>query len=429
MKGKIMSKFREMLTDWKYIRLCLYIVFTAALMYILYLIIGHFDKVLLGASAILRSIAGAFSPLFLGLIISYLLSPLVDFINRNAVSKLFRKEHPNPLKQEKRLGHQRTLSIIITFLLIFLIVCVIIYAFAFLIMGGLVFTSMQQMVQSIVDYFTKYESVFRSLAAALPNSGIEEQLQEFANSLITWLSNNFSATAVIKWISNIGSNLVDLVLGLVVSIYLLKDKEFFLRLWRKTLHIVGPQKANATFTEILADINKVVSQFVRGQLLDALIIAILSSVGLSIIGLDFAVFIGCFAGLCNIIPYFGPIISMVPAALVGLLTGGLPSALLAILVLIIIQQIDTNIIYPRVVGGSIGLHPLFVLISVAAGGYYAGILGMIIAVPIAAIIKVFLMKKLESITNRQGAAQPCKIRLPNTHIGVKAHPAAQALRA
>jgi predicted PurR-regulated permease PerM len=156
-------------------------------------------------------------------------------------------------------------------------------------------------------------------------------------------------------------------------------------------------RANAVVTETLSDINSIVSQFLRGQLLDTLIIAILSSIGLSLIGLDFALFIGCFAGICNIIPYFGPIISTVPAALVGLLTGGPSEALLAIFVLLAIQQVDSNIIYPRVVGSSTGLHPLFVLISVTVGGYYGGILGMIIAVPIAAIIKVFIMKKLDSV--------------------------------
>ncbi|HWQ79850.1 MAG TPA: AI-2E family transporter [Anaerovoracaceae bacterium] len=392
-----MSRIKEMLSDWKYIRLCLYIVFTAALLYVVYLVIGNLDKVLMAVSAVIGSLGSAFSPLIIGLVISYLLSPLVEFINSKAVTKFFFKEPSDPVKLEKRRGAQRTISILITFLIIFLIIFIIIYAFAFLIVGDLVYTSLQNMVQSIVDYFLQYESVFRSWAAAIPSSGIEERLQDLANELISWISDNFSTTAIIGFISNIGGSLLSVVLGIVVSIYLLKDKDFFFRLWRKALHLTLPMKANAVVTETLNDINKVVSQFVRGQLLDALIIAVLSSIGLSIIGLDFAVFIGCFAGLCNIIPYFGPIISTVPAALVGLLTGGVSQALLAILVLIIIQQIDANIIYPRVVGGSIGLHPLFVLISVTVGGYYGGILGMILAVPTAAIIKVFIMKKLDSI--------------------------------
>lgn len=392
-----MSRFRELLSDWKYVRLCLYIVFTAALLYVIYLILFNLDKVLMAVSTAFGSLVSAFSPLIIGLVISYLLSPFVEFINVKAVSKFYFKEPSDPVKLEKRHGQQRTISILITFLLIFLIIFIIIYAFAFLIVGDLVFTSLQHMVESIIDYFSRYETVFRGWIAAIPNSGIEERLQDIANDIISWISDNFSTDSVIGFITNIGGSLLNVVLGIVVSIYLLKDKDFFLRLWRKALHLILPMKANAIVTETLSDINRVVSQFVRGQLLDALIIAVLSSIGLSLIGLDFAVFIGCFAGLCNIIPYFGPIISTVPAALVGLLTGGIGEAFLAILVLIIIQQIDANIIYPRVVGGSIGLHPLFVLISVTAGGYYAGIIGMILAVPIAAIVKIIIMKKLDSV--------------------------------
>lgn len=392
-----MSKIKEMLSDWKYMKICLYIVFTAALLYVLYFIIGNFDQVLLLMSSVFNSIMSAFSPLIIGLILAYLLSPLVELINHKLVSKLFFKLPSDPIKLEKSLGLQRTVSILITFLLIFLIICIIIYAFAFLIVGDLVFTSLQNMVDSIVEYFMKYESVFRGWMDAIPNSGIEERLQGFANDVISWISNNFNTTAILGFLTNLSGSILNMILGTVVSIYLLKDKDFFIRLWRKTLHLILPMKANAAVTETLSDINRVVSQFLRGQLLDALFIAILSSIGLSIIGLDFAVFLGCFAGLCNIIPYFGPIISAVPAALIGLLTGGLSQALFAILVLIIIQQIDANILYPRVVGSSTGLHPLFILISVTVGGYYAGILGMILAVPTAAIIKVLLMKKLDSV--------------------------------
>lgn len=392
-----MSKIKEMLTDWKSIKICLYVVFTAALLYVVYLFIGNFDKVLKAVMTGFSSVASAFSPLIFGLIIAYLLSPLVEFINKKVVSRFFLKKPDDPVKQEKQLGRQRTISILITFLMIFLIVCVLIYAFAFLIVGDLVFSGLQNMVQDIIDYFSKYESEFKSWTAAIPNSGIQDQLQTYANDVIKWLSNNFSTAGILSFIGGLGGGLLNLVLGMVVSIYLLKDKDFFLRLWRKTLHLTLSMKANAVVTETLSDINYVMSQFLRGQLLDALIISVLSSIGLSLIGLDFALFIGCFAGMCNIIPYFGPIISMIPAGLVGLLTAGPKEALFAILVLVVIQQIDSNIIYPRVVGSSIGLHPLFVLVSVTVGGYFGGILGMILAVPTAAIIKVFIMKKLDSV--------------------------------
>lgn len=393
-----MSKFKEMLSDWKYVKVCLYVLVTAALLYVLYFIIANFNEVLQGIISVFNSLAAAFSPLIIGLIIAYLLSPLVEFINKKVVSQFFVKMPSDPIKLEKRLGLQRTISILITFLLIFIIICAIIYAFAFLIVGNLVFTSLQNMVDSIVDYFLRYESVFRGWVNAIPkNTGLEERIQGFANEAVSWVSRNFSTAAIFSFIGSISGSLLNTVIGIFASIYLLKDKDFFLRLWRKALHLILPMKANAVVTETLSDINMVVSQFLRGQLLDALIIAVLSSIGLSLIGLDYAVLIGCFAGLCNVIPYFGPIISMVPAALVGLLTGGISQALFAALVLLVIQQIDSNIIYPRVVGSSTGLHPLFILVSVTVGGYYAGILGMVLAVPIAAILKVILMKKLDSI--------------------------------
>jgi predicted PurR-regulated permease PerM len=390
-----MVNLKELLSDRKYLKLCFYIVITAALLYVVYLIIGNMDIILRWAVLIFRSLFSAFSPLIIGLIIAYLLSPLVEFINNKGVSKLFFKLPSEPIKLEKVLGLQRTISILITFALIFIIIFVIIYAFAFLIIGDMVFLSLQNMVDAIADYFVKYESVLSSWTEAIPNSGIEEHMRNITNEIIEWISNNFSTSAIINFITNLGGSLLSIVLGIVVSIYLLKDKAFFIRLWRKTLHVILPMRANAIVTETLRDINKVVSQFLRGQLLDALLIAILSSIAFSIIGLEFAVFLGSFAGICNIIPYFGPIISIIPAALVGLITEGLSQAFFATLAMIIVQQIDANILYPRIVGSTVGLHPLFVLISVTVGGYYAGILGMVLAVPIAGIIKVLLMKKLD----------------------------------
>jgi len=109
-------------------------------------------------------------------------------------------------------------------------------------------------------------------------------------------------------------------------------------------------------------------------------------------GLEFAVFVGIFAGICNIIPYFGPIIGMVPAFIIGVLTDGIWQGLIAIIVLFVIQQIDGSLIYPRVVGSSTGLHPLFVLLAVSIGGFYFGLVGMILAVPIAGIIQIFVRR-------------------------------------
>lgn len=392
-----MSKLKEMMGDWKTIKLCLYVVFTTSLLYIVYLVIGNLPAVLSTASGVLRNFSGAITPLIIGGIFAYLLSPLVEIIDQKVMTRFFFRLPSDPIKLEKRLGTRRTVSILCTFLFIIVAICTLVYAFAVLIVGKLVFTSASGMISSIISYFNEYEDTILSWARSLPANGLDIKVQQVLDIILNWFSNNFNTSAIIDFVAGLGGGILNVILGIVVSIYLIKDRDYFKRLWRKMLHLILPQKANAVVTETLNDINGVLSLFIRGQLLDALIVAIVSSIGLSLIGLEFAVFIGCFAGLANVIPYFGPIIGMIPAAIIGLFTGGPLQALLSVVVLLVIQQIDGNIIYPKIVGSSIGLHPVFVLVAVTVGGYYGGIVGMIIAVPIAAIIKVFILKQIRKM--------------------------------
>lgn len=389
-----MSKIKDIFSDWRYLKFCFYIAFTAALMYILYFIIKNFDIVLESVGSFLGSIVSALSPLLIGLILAYLLSPLVDIIDQKLMSKLFYKLPDDPIKLEKRLQVRRTLTILITFLLIIVLIIVIIYAFAILIVGQIVFDSLSNMLDSITAYFLQYEDFLRNLIDKLPNSGLEEKLQEVINGIAAWIAEHFSVEAVIRFVANVSGSILNIILGVVVAIYLIKDRDFFIRLWRKTLHVCLPMPYGAIVTETLSDINMVLSKFLRGQLLDALIVAILSSIALTAMGLDFAVLIGCFVGLANVIPYFGPILGAIPAAIIGLLSGGISQAVLAVVLLIVVQQIDSNIIYPKVVGSSTGLHPVFILVAITFGGYFWGILGMLLAVPVVACIKLFIIRKV-----------------------------------
>jgi predicted PurR-regulated permease PerM len=106
----------------------------------------------------------------------------------------------------------------------------------------------------------------------------------------------------------------------------------------------------------------------------------------------YAVIIGIIGGILNIIPYFGPFLGMIPAFLVAFATGGIWRAIIAVLAILAIQQIDSNYIYPKIVGTSIGLHPLFVLLAVSFFGYLWGVLGMLLAVPIACIVQVVVVR-------------------------------------
>lgn len=371
-----MAKLKRYLQSQPYGQLTVFLFIVMIGLYLSYLFIAHLPLLLSGACRFISRILSAFSPLFIGLAIAYILSPLV----RRAEKKL-----------------PRTLAILLTFTGILLGVFLLFYSLTLLILGKMAFYSPQELLENLFDYFAQYEATISSLLEKLPSTLLSNGLEDTLNHFLGRFASQLNAGAAMDFVKSIGSGIVNFVLGVVVSFYLLKDRDFFLRLWRKLLHLLLPLKQSARFKGILAEIDMVVSRFLRGQLLDGLIVAVLSSVGLSLIGLQFAVFVGIFAGICNIIPYFGPILGMIPAAIIGISTGGLSKALFSILVLFLIQQTDSTVISPKVVGTSTGLHPVFVLLSVAAGGYFFGIAGMLLAVPVTAILKLFIVKALDRL--------------------------------
>lgn len=388
-----MKKLKEVMKEQSFMRGSLFLVFNAFLLYVLYFLIKNLSDAASLAKMGLGTLLSAFSPLFIGLVISYLLNPLVTVIDTHFMRRFFFRMPEDPVKAEKRRSTSRFLSVLFTFLIVLAAIAAILYGFAVMILGQFVFHDFSSMLDRLIQTFLNSEAELKQwVSQNFPEGFFSDRIMEIASSIITWFSNNISTSSAFSAITGAVGSVVNIAIGAIVSIYLMKDKDYFLSLWRKFLHLVLPQKANAVITESLNEINGVLSQFVRGALLDAVFVAILSSTGLSIAGLDFAVFIGIFAGLANVIPYFGPLLGMIPAFLIGWLTDSFLQGLIAVVVLIIVQQIDSNIIYPKVVGSTTGLHPLTVLLSVSVFGYFGGIAGMILAVPSAGIIQIFVLK-------------------------------------
>ena len=250
-----MNKLKELFTDWRYLKFSFYIIFTAALLYILYFIIKNFSAVFTWVLGALGSICAALSPLFIGLVLAYLLSPLVDIVDNKIISKLFFKLPRSQKKAEKQLQARRTLSILLTYIIILLIIILLIYSFAFLIVGQLVFTGLTGVLESIVTYFSQYEELFRNFINSLPDNGLEARFETLIDDVAQWISRNFSGEAVLDFIAGLGGSLVNVALGMVVSIYLIKDKDFFKRLWRKAIHLLFPMKQAAKINEVLYDMD------------------------------------------------------------------------------------------------------------------------------------------------------------------------------
>src|SRR5881275_2779486 len=179
--------------------------------------------------------------------------------------------------------------------------------------------------------------------------------------------------------------ILDIVLALVISLYLLVDGP---RFPERSLAIIPAQhRTKALFLQ--DNVSRVLGGYLRGQLTLALIIGVLAGVGTALLGLPYAVVLGVLAGLFELVPMFGPILSVVPAVLVALFMP-FPTVVWVLLFFLAIQQIENNVLAPRISGHAVGLHPLGAMFALLAGFQLAGLLGGLFAVPLAGVLWVLL---------------------------------------
>ena len=313
-----------------------------------------------------------FLPLIMGLAFAFLLNGPVSYL-------------------EKRLK-SRGIAILITYACAFGAVGALAYGFIILIVGSFPSGSFSETADYIKNYCGEaIDSTCDILSDYIPGFS-EIGRQEILNMLQSRLSGSLSVSNLMGMAHSVAESLVTGFVALVASIYLLKDKDFFLMLWGRFLSLTMAQKAHGIVCETASEIGKVLSTFIKAALLDSLMVSFLSALALSLLRVSYAPLIGIIAGLLNIIPYFGPVLGTIPAFFAAFFSGGIFRAAAAVLALVIVQQIDSNYIYPQIVGEATGLHPLFVLLSVSVMGYLWGIIGMLLAVPVAGIAAVFIRR-------------------------------------
>lgn len=182
---------------------------------------------------------------------------------------------------------------------------------------------------------------------------------------------------------------------IIISIYILlqrKDiKDFLKKLGKSLFETPNYKRVSKYFKES----NRIFLNFIYCQIIDGIIIGILASIAMSIIGVKYAILLGFCIGLFNIIPYFGAIIAIAAAVLVTLFTGGIQQAAIMAITVIILQQIDANIINPKILGDGLKISPILVIFAVTIGGEFFHVMGMFLAVPIVAIIKLLVMDFIE----------------------------------
>ena len=194
----------------------------------------------------------------------------------------------------------------------------------------------------------------------------------------------------VKNIINIFSGIFDVFVSIIVSVYILLQRSSIVRFLRRFARAIFKKNTYEAVNKYFTKANEVFFTFISSQLLDAVIVGILTTVAMLIIKVKYAPLIGFTIGLFNMIPYIGAIVAVAIGVLITFITGGFGKALAMAIVVTILQQIDANIINPKIIGDSLEISPLLVIFSVTVGGAYFGILGMFLAVPIAVVIRSVL---------------------------------------
>ena len=242
---------------------------------------------------------------------------------------------------------------------------------------------------------------------------IKSSVDTFMNNIGTYLLNLSSQ------LGNIASNLKDGVatafFALIFSIYFLLDMPKLKIYWGRVFAIILPKKVKVTLDTLLKDADRVFSGYIRGQAFDAFMVGVVVSIVFSIIGIQYAIVIGLLIGLGNLIPYMGPIVGYTSIVVVGVATGDYKSMIIAAIAMLIIQAIDGNLIYPKLLSSSVNIHPMIVIISLTVGASVGGLVGMIVAVPSGALVKVWF-ERLINLKEKRKEIKENKVTIEDKGI-------------
>ncbi len=334
-------------------------------------------------------------PFIYGLAIAYIMNPVVRFLEDNVFKIILRK-----IFKEKNTGKASRILSLFTSTIIF--VGLIMTCISFLIPE--ILKSLQMLATNINVYLSNSKELLINLFGGSQESRdfINDNFGKFSEFLSTWLNNgNFNDLMTILGNSIFGTLkfLYNLVIGYIISIYVLFDKEKFKAQTKKLLYTFFDNERVNVILENCTYTDRVFGGFFSGKLIDSLIIGIICFIIMVILKMPYALVVSVIVGVTNIIPYFGPFIGAIPSAFLILLVD--PGKCIIFLIFIfILQQVDGNIIGPKILGGKTGLSSFWVLFSLLIFGGLFGMVGMIIGVPIFSILYSFvngiIKKRLES---------------------------------
>ena len=328
---------------------------------------------------------------FISLLMPFILAVIVAYILYKPSKKIELKL--NKIKYINKIS--RTLSIVIVYVILALILVLV---FKFVIPN--ITTSIVELGKNLPGYYTSAIDYINnipedSIWSNFNLKGIIESLENIdITKFVLDIINLENVSNIIKGISGAATLVFNIFVTVVVSVYLLQErsdiKSFIKHVGRACLKDETYEKYKGYFDKT----NGIFYNFLSSQILDAFIIGVVCFISLSILNVKYAPLLATMIGLFNVIPYFGAIVACSVSVIITIFTGGIGQAIWMLIVLLVVQQIDSNIINPRILGTSLNISPILVIFSVTAGGAYFGVLGMFLAVPTVAFIKIIIEDKL-----------------------------------
>lgn len=354
-----MNKFWNHI-DQKYFKIAMYCLGTVFAGLIILLLAYESSGFWQRVGKILAAIA---QPLTYGLVLTYLLLPVTNFFDRK-----FSKGNSKGAVATA----SRSMAVALTIALVLLVLLLA--------------------VGAIVVTFSKQLSHFSLASIDSLYDQLKAQYSSFISEIMSYLQKQGWSTSGImaymqKGVGRVTSFLSDFFFGVIFAIYFLYDGQRIAAYWKRSLGTLLNKRVIRVIKVFLADADQAFSGYIRGQIIDAFIVGLLVSLAMLIAKVPYGLLIGMVTGIGNLIPYFGPILGYGMVILACTLSQNMEALIVGMIILLVIQAIDGNVLNPKLLSSAIHIHPLYVIACVIAGGAMGGFVGMLIAVPMGALLK------------------------------------------
>ena len=334
----------------------------------------------------LATLVSILSPFLWGLVITYLLSPMMRRLEKRAFLPLCEKLMKKSKDGGKRLA--RGMSVVVSLLVFFLLLLALVY-----LLIPQLYTSIVTIVANSNSYLENLTAWIRKLLENYPSIGsvVTESLGDANEDIMGWVQNTVLprfggfVTNITSGVYTVFRGVYNLVIGIIVSAYILGSYENVLAGVRRVTYSLLTLERAESLRSVIHFVNKTFMSFITGKLLDSAIIGIICYIFCAIASMPYALLVSVIVGITNIIPFFGPFIGAIPSAFIILLVDP-PKALIFVIFIIFLQQVDGNIIGPKILSSSVGINGFWVMFAIIVGAGLFGFWGMLLGVPVFVLI-------------------------------------------